>query len=79
MALWAARGHQEAQAEQGVAGWGGERWTSLDMDERGVVRRAGTRAPTSKRSDRLAQLATNAMEKRNKSSDQVNVMRFRLR
>jgi len=29
VALWATRGHQEAQAEQGVAGWSGE------MDEPG--------------------------------------------
>ena len=70
----AIKRHRQSKAWQA----GAERWTSLDMDERGVVRRACMRAPTSKRSDRLAQLATNAMEKRNKSSDQVNVMRVRL-
>ena len=54
----------------------GRAWTWM---RGGVVRRACMCAPTSKRSDRLAQLATNAMEKRNESSDQVNIMRFRLR
>src|SRR5439155_2017909 len=42
---------------------GAGRWTSLGMGERVVLVRACMLSPTSKRSDRLTQLATNAISR----------------
>src|SRR5215471_13148325 len=55
----AIKRHRQSKAWQA----GAERWTSLDMDERGGLGRACMLAPTSKGSNRLAQLTTNAMSR----------------
>jgi hypothetical protein len=54
----AIKRHRQSKAWQA----GAERWTSLDMGERGVLGRACMLAPTSKRSNRLAH-TTNAMSR----------------
>src|SRR5215471_6506118 len=55
----AIKRHRQSKAWQA----GAERWTSLDMGERGGLGRACMLAPTSKGSNRLAQLTTNAMSR----------------